>query len=101
MKGVSMIVIRRSRSLESVLVAMMAGTEQPKPISMGTKLLPERPMWRKSLSITKATLAMYPVSSRIARKKNSVTIVGRKLNTVPTPLQTPSTTRECTTGLIW
>ena len=51
-------VIRRSRSLERVRVAMMAGTLHPKPMSMGTKLRPERPILRKSLSITKATRAM-------------------------------------------
>ena len=51
-------VILRSRSLESVRVAMMAGTLHPKPISIGTKLRPERPILRSSLSMTKATLAM-------------------------------------------
>ena len=50
--------MRRSRSLDSVRVAMMAGTEQPKPISIGTKLRPESPMRRSSLSITNATRAM-------------------------------------------
>ena len=56
--GVSRIVILRSRSLDRVRVAIMAGTEQPKPMSMGTKLRPERPMRRSSLSITNATRAM-------------------------------------------
>ena len=42
-KGVKRMVIRRSLSLDNVLVDMMAGTEQPKPISIGTKLLPDRP----------------------------------------------------------
>ena len=58
MKGVSRMVIFRSRSLERVRVAMMAGTLHPKPMSMGTKLRPESPMRRSSLSITKATRAM-------------------------------------------
>ena len=58
MKGVSRMVIFRSRLEERVLVAMMAGTEQPKPTSMGTKLLPERPIFRSSLSMTKATRAI-------------------------------------------
>lgn len=58
MKGVSRMVIFRSRSLESVRVAMMAGTLHPNPMSMGTKLRPERPILRSSLSITKATRAM-------------------------------------------
>ena len=34
------------------------GTEQPKPMSMGTMLLPDRPIFRSSLSMTKATRAM-------------------------------------------
>ena len=58
MNGVSMTVILRSCSDGSVRVAMIAGTEQPKPISMGTKLRPERPSLRKSLSITNATRAI-------------------------------------------
>ena len=51
-------VIFRSRSEETVRVAMMAGTEQPKPMSMGTKLRPESPSRRSGLSIMKATRAM-------------------------------------------
>ena len=79
-KGVSRIVIFRSRSLDSVLVAIIAGTEHPNPISIGTKLRPDSPIFRRSLSMTKATLAIYPVSSRMDRKKNKVTMVGRKLS---------------------
>ena len=56
--GVSIMVIFLSLSDETVRVAMMAGTEQPKPMSMGTKLRPERPIFRRSLSITKATRAI-------------------------------------------
>ena len=56
--GMSSIVILRSRSDESVRVAIMAGTEQPKPMSIGTKLRPDKPMRRRSLSITNATRAM-------------------------------------------
>ena len=58
MKGVSRMVRRRSRSAERVRVAMTAGTVQPKPMSIGTMLRPDRPMRRRGLSITKATLAM-------------------------------------------
>ena len=61
-------------------------------------LRPERPIFRSSLSITKATLAIYPLSSSKDRKKNSVTMIGRKLNTLPTPLKIPSITREWITG---
>ena len=54
--GVSRMVIFRSRSEDTVRVAMMAGT--PKPMSMGTMLRPERPIFRRGLSMTKATRAM-------------------------------------------
>lgn len=56
--GVSITVIFRSCSEGSVRVDMMAGTLQPKPTSMGTKLLPERPKRLSTLSMTKATRAM-------------------------------------------
>ena len=71
-KGVSIIVIFLSLSDERVLVDKIAGTEHPNPIRRGTKLLPERPSFLSSLSITKATLAIYPVSSRRERRVSSV-----------------------------
>ena len=43
--GVSSIVILRSRSLASVRQLIIAGTEQPKPISMGTNERPLRPIF--------------------------------------------------------
>ena len=98
--GVSRMVILRSRSDETVRVAIMAGTEQPKPMSIGTMLRPDRPIFRSGLSITNATRAMYPVSSRMERKKNSVTIIGRNTSTLPTPAKMPSIIRLCTTGLM-
>ena len=67
---------------------------------MGTNERPDRPILRRSLSMTKATRAMYPLSSRIDRKKNSVTMIGIKDNTVPTPAKMPSMTSDCTTGLM-
>ena len=57
-KGTNMMVIFLSRSEESVRVAKMAGTEHPKPSSMGTKLRPERPMRRSGLSMIKAMRAI-------------------------------------------
>ena len=57
-KGVSKIVICRSRSEARVRVAMTAGTLQPKPMSIGTILRPESPIFRSSLSITKAIRAI-------------------------------------------
>ena len=58
MKGVKRTVIFRSRSEGRVRVAITAGTVQPKPMSIGTKLLPESPSFLKSLSMMKATLAI-------------------------------------------
>ena len=58
MNGVSRMVILRSRALGRVRVDMTAGTVQPKPISIGTMLRPDRPIFLSSLSMTKATLAM-------------------------------------------
>ena len=98
-KGVSRMVILRSRSEGRVRLAMTPGTVQPKPMSIGTMLRPERPMRRRSLSITNATRAMYPVSSSRERKKNRVTMTGRKLNTLPTPVKMPSMTSEWTAAL--
>ena len=93
-KGVSIMVILRSLSEGRVLVDIIAGTEHPKPISMGTKLRPDKPILRTSLSIIKAILAIYPLSSRLDRKKKSITMVGRKDSTLPTPANIPLITRE-------
>ena len=43
MKGVTSMTFRRSCLFSRTLEAMMAGTVQPKPRSMGMKALPERP----------------------------------------------------------
>ena len=58
MKVVVMMVIRRSRSFSIVRLAMMPGTPQPVPISIGMKLLPESPNLRKTRSSTNAIRAM-------------------------------------------
>ena len=57
-KQVVMTVIRRSRSFSMVREAMMPGTPQPEPMSMGIKLLPLRPNLRKIRSMMNATRAM-------------------------------------------
>ena len=54
MKGTSRMVMRRSFSFSMVRAPMMAGTEQPKPMSMGIKALPLRPNRRSSRSMIKA-----------------------------------------------
>ena len=94
----SRIVILRSRSEGNVRLAITPGTVQPKPMSIGTTLRPESPILRNNLSITNATRAMYPLSSSMERKKNSVTMTGRKFKTLPTPVKIPSMTSECSTG---
>ena len=92
-------VIFLSLSLGRVLVDMTAGTVQPKPISMGTMLRPESPILLKSLSMKKATLAIYPLSSSMDIKKKRVTMMGRKLSTLPTPSNMPSRTSPLSTLL--
>ena len=58
MKVVVMMVMRRSRSFSMVREAMMPGTPQPVPMSIGMKDLPDRPNLRKIRSRTKAIRAM-------------------------------------------
>ena len=96
--GVNKIVIFLSLLDGKVLVDIIAGTEHPKPISIGTKLRPCIILSSSlsGLSIINATLAMYPLSSNIDKKKNNTTIIGKKLSTLPTPEKAPSITNECT-----
>ena len=58
MNVVVMIVMRRSRSFSMVRDAMTPGTPQPTPMSIGMKLLPERPNLRNTRSRTNAIRAM-------------------------------------------
>ena len=58
MKVVVRMVILRSRSFSMVREAITPGTPQPVPISMGMKLLPDRPNLRKMRSMMKAIRAM-------------------------------------------
>ena len=96
--GVRSTVSLRSLADGKVLDAITPGTVQPKPTSIGTMLLPLSPIFLNALSVTKATLAMYPVSSKSERKKKSTTIKGRNESTLPTPVNIPSMTRECMTS---
>ena len=57
-KGITLMVAVRSFSSARVRVFIMAGTEQPKPIIMGMKALPESPKRRNTLSRMKAIRAM-------------------------------------------
>ena len=91
-----MIVMRWSRLFSIVRAAMMAGTPQPMPTIIGMNDLPERPNFRQMRSITNATRAMYPQSSRNARKRNTRTMTGTNPRTVDTPPHAPSFTSEAT-----
>ena len=53
-----MIVMRLSRSFSMVRLAMMPGTPQPMPMSMGMKLLPLSPNLRNTRSSTNAIRLM-------------------------------------------
>ena len=55
---VVIIVIRRSRSFSIVLEAIIPGTPQPVPISIGMNDLPERPNLRNIRSSTNAIRAI-------------------------------------------
>ena len=55
---VVIIVILRSLSFSIVREAMIPGTPQPEPISIGMNDLPERPNLRKILSIMNAIRAI-------------------------------------------
>ena len=90
---VVIIVILRSLSFSMVREAIIPGTPHPLPMSIGMKDLPERPNFRKSLSIMNATRAMYPQASKKARNRNSTSIWGTKPSTAPTPPTMPSRIR--------
>ena len=63
MNGVTSIVISLLLRLSIVRVAIMAGTLQPKPMSMGMNDFPCRPILCISLSMMNAARAIYPESS--------------------------------------
>ena len=69
-----MMVIRRSFSFSMVRAAMIAGTPQPVPMSIGMKDLPDSPKRRNTRSMMNATRAIYPESSRMESRRNSRTI---------------------------
>lgn len=95
MKGVTMMLALRWLSFSIVLVDSRAGTLQPEPIISGIKVLPERLAHLNILSVKKAILAIYPLSSRKPSDKNSMKICGKKLRTEPTAENIPSRTRSC------
>ena len=95
---VVMIVIFRSRSFSIVLEAITPGTPHPVPISIGINDFPDNPNFRKIRSIINAIRAIYPHSSKNARKRNSTSICGTNPSTAPTPLMIPSTSSPVSHG---
>ena len=93
-------VILRSRSLDTVLVAIIAGTVQPKPISIGTKLRPDRPSRRMGASSAMATRAISPLSSNKPISRNNSRMAGKKLTTAPTPANAPLISRSRSSGAV-
>ena len=69
-----MAVIRRSDSLSMVLVDMTPGTPHPVLTIRGMNDFPERLKYLKIRSMTNATRAMYPTSSRMTRQMNRTII---------------------------
>lgn len=69
-----------------VLAAITAGALQPKPMNMGIKDFPLRPSFLKRRSMTKAALAIYPLSSSMDMKKNRIMICGTNTSMLPIPL---------------
>ena len=76
--GVNSIVIRLSASDSMVLVAITPGIEQPVLISIGMKLLPDRPNFLNNLSMIKATLAIY-LSLLIKKGRRKVALVAEQM----------------------
>ena len=97
-KGMVLMVIVFSLSSARVLVFIIAGIEQPKPIIIGINALPDTPNFLNILSKIKATLAMYPESSNIDSNKSKNTICGTKESTPPRPPSTPSPTKLTIAG---
>lgn len=96
--GITIIVAILSKRDFSERVAIIAGTEHPKPSSIGITLEPLSPKRRITLSQRNAARAMYPLSSRIESARNSNATFGRNTNTPPTPPITPSTSSFFASG---
>ena len=91
--------LKRSRRFSNDREAMIAGTVQPNPKIMGINARPESPSLLIIPSMTYATRAIYPLSSRKANARNRMKMFGRKVRIPPTPAMMPSTSRERSTSL--
>ncbi len=88
--GITLTVATLSFSSANVLVLIIAGTEQPNPIIIGINALPDSPNLLKILSKIKATLAIYPVSSKIENSISNNKICGINDSTEESPPKIPS-----------
>ena len=96
--GITRTVAVLSLSSARVLVFIIAGTEQPKPIIIGINALPESPNFLNALSSINAIRAIYPESSSMEKNRKSTRIGGRKESTAFNPSITPSLSRHIAHG---
>ena len=94
MNGAIMMVVKRSRRLSMLRVAMMPGMAQAKDESSGMNERPDSPTLAITRSMMNAARAMYPLSSSTQRNMKRMAICGTKVSVVPTPAMTPSTSSE-------
>ncbi|MPN48411.1 hypothetical protein SDC9_196018 [bioreactor metagenome] len=87
-------VIFLSCSLSNVLVAIIAGEEHPRPITIGMNAFPDSPTFAITLSIKNAILDIYPLSSSSVIPKNNTNINGKNGSAPPRPPIIPSTIKE-------
>ena len=93
-KGVTKMVISRSRQFSIFRVAITAGIAQAAPDIKGITLFPFSPNGLIILSIKKTTRLIYPLSSSREMNKNKIAICGTKTKTLPNPGIIPSTNNE-------
>ncbi|SUQ49825.1 hypothetical protein CNEONATNEC32_02440 [Clostridium neonatale] len=98
MNGTKRAVNFLSFSLSKVLAVIIAGTEHPNPIIIGINAFPDSPIFLISLSIIKATLAIYPLSSSNVIHIKSTKIIGNNTSIPPTPATIPSTISDLNQG---
>ncbi|OPY52342.1 MAG: hypothetical protein A4E48_01162 [Methanosaeta sp. PtaU1.Bin060] len=91
-------VIILSFSSSMLRAAMIAGTLQPKPIIRGMNERPCRPRRYMKRSITKAALAIYPLSSRMESARKRPKTGGMKTSTDPRPPMIPKETKDAIWG---
>jgi hypothetical protein len=73
-----------SLKVQSVLIAMIAGTLQPNHIKSGVKDFQLKPNFDIRLSSKNAVLEVYPLSCSIFNRKNKIKIGAKKINVAPT-----------------